>query len=82
MGHEILTTGEVLVRRPDADELLAIRAGAWSYDELVDYAERMKRQLAADAESSDLPDEPDRAYLDRLCQDVVADVVDDWHPTI
>lgn len=35
MGEEILTTGEVIVKRPDADELLEIRAGRFTYDELV-----------------------------------------------
>ena len=39
MGEEILTTGQVLVKRPDADELLEIRNGSWTYDELVKYAE-------------------------------------------
>ena len=41
MGHEALTEGIVRVKRPDAEELLGIRAGKWSYDELVKYAEDM-----------------------------------------
>jgi hypothetical protein len=40
MGAEALQTGEILVKRPDAEELLAIRDGAWTYEELVDYAEK------------------------------------------
>jgi len=39
LGEEILTEGIVRVRRPDAEELLSIRNGAWSYEELVNYAE-------------------------------------------
>jgi predicted nucleotidyltransferase len=39
MGEEALTTGEILVKRPDAKELLEIRNGAWTYDELVEYAD-------------------------------------------
>jgi len=39
MGREILTTGKVIVRRPDAEELLAIRNGKWSLDELLEYVE-------------------------------------------
>ena len=37
MGREIVETGSVHVWRGDrdADELLAIRAGAWSYDRLM-----------------------------------------------
>lgn len=45
MGVEALRDGEILVRRPDAQELLSIRAGAWSYDQLVAYAEEMDKQV-------------------------------------
>lgn len=39
MGEELLTEGRLLVRRPDAEELLAIRNGAWSYEKLISWAE-------------------------------------------
>jgi predicted nucleotidyltransferase len=39
MGEEILTGAGVIVKRPDAAELLEIRNGAWDYDDLVEYAE-------------------------------------------
>ena len=39
MGEEILSGKGVIVKRPDAKELLDIRKGSWSYEELVDYAE-------------------------------------------
>jgi predicted nucleotidyltransferase len=39
MGEEALTTGQIIVKRPDAKELLEIRDGAWTYDDLVAYAE-------------------------------------------
>jgi hypothetical protein len=39
MGEETLMTGEVVVRRPDAQELLDIRDGAFSYNELIKWAE-------------------------------------------
>jgi hypothetical protein len=45
MGAEALTTGELVVKRPDAEELLAIRNGAWSYDELIKYAESMDKHV-------------------------------------
>lgn len=75
MGYEIVAHGEVNVRRPDAEELLAIRNGAWSYEELVEYAETMERKIAEAAESSSLPDEPDREFLDQLCQSVIEEYV-------
>lgn len=41
MGEEALTEGRIIVKRPDAEELLAIRDGAWTYEEIVAYAEEM-----------------------------------------
>lgn len=75
MGYEILIDGEVRVRRPDADELLAIRDGAWSYEKLESYAEDMERKIAEAADKSDLPDEPDRVFIDELCQDIITEYV-------
>lgn len=72
MCREILTTGEVIVRRPDAAELLEIRAGAWSFERLVEWAEREDAELEALArESKALPKSPDRHALDRLCIELV-----------
>ncbi len=45
MGVEALRDGEIVVRRPDAQELLAIRNGAWKYEDLVSYAEDMDKQV-------------------------------------
>jgi predicted nucleotidyltransferase len=71
MAEEILRTGIVQVHRPDRDELLAIRDGAWTYDEL----ERRTEGLAADIERaaavSTLPDEPDDRSLDALCVSLI-----------
>src|SRR3990167_7128590 len=40
MCREILTAGEVIVKRPDREELLEIRRGAWEYDRLIEWAGR------------------------------------------
>lgn len=45
MGVEILRDGVVNVKRPDAAELLAIRNGSWSYDELVAFGEEQERVI-------------------------------------
>lgn len=45
MGAEALETGVLNVKRPDAAELLEIRNGAWTYDELVKYAEDMDKHV-------------------------------------
>jgi predicted nucleotidyltransferase len=44
-GAEALETGTIVVRRPDAEELLSIRNGSWSYEKIVEYAEQMDKHV-------------------------------------
>jgi uncharacterized protein len=72
MCREILTTGQVIVkRRSDRDELLAIKQGAWKYEDLIAWAEQQDSELAALEKSSPLPHGPDRDRLDQLCMEIV-----------
>lgn len=71
MCREILTDGEVIVKRPDREELLAIRNGAWEYEQLVQWAEQQDVELSTLAENSTLPKSPDRNFLQDLCCDIV-----------
>jgi predicted nucleotidyltransferase len=45
MGCEIMTTGQVIVKRPDWEELLAIRNGEWSYEKVIEYSKEMQKKL-------------------------------------
>lgn len=68
MCREILTTGKVLVKRPDREELLTIRNGAWSYEQLIEFADREERELNELYQTSTvLPKMPDKEKLDQLC---------------
>ena len=71
MAKEILGEGKVIVRRPDAEELLAIRAGAWSYEQLIEWANKAEAELQEIALKSPLPKEPDRKKLDELLVSIV-----------
>jgi predicted nucleotidyltransferase len=71
MGMEILETGKVHVFREDREELKAIRNGAWTYEEVVDYADKCEERLNELYKTSKLPHNPDRHFLDKLCQDLV-----------
>ena len=73
MCREILETGRVLVRRPDAEELLEIRAGAWTYERLIEWAEVQDRELTELGKLSKLPKSPDRVALDALCVEMVSE---------
>lgn len=75
MCGEILATGQVVVRRPDADELLAIRHGAWSYEKLMEWARRQDAELEGLYKTSPLPHGPDRAAIDALCVRIVETVL-------
>jgi predicted nucleotidyltransferase len=71
MGKEILSEGKVLVFRPDAEELKAIRNGAWTYDQIEEYANSMEQEIISLMGSSPLPKEPNRKFLNQLCVDII-----------
>lgn len=72
MCREVLTTGKVIVKRPDREELLAIRNGAWTYEQLIEFAE--KEDIALNElynTTSVLPKVPNKEKLDKLCISLV-----------
>jgi len=73
MGHEILREGKVVVRRPDAKELLEIRNGSLDYDTLIKTAEELDGQLDELYESSTLPNSADKEAINDLFKGIVRD---------
>ena len=71
MGVEFLATGELLVRRPDADDLVAIKQGKWSLEQITQEASRLFCQAEQAYQTSSLPNEPDRKAIGELCQDII-----------
>jgi uncharacterized protein len=71
MAHEILGSGKVLVKRPDAAELLDIRMGQWTFDDLMNWTVATEAGLVEVAQNSPLPKEPDRNKLDAILVEVV-----------
>jgi predicted nucleotidyltransferase len=68
MAHEILTTGKVIVKRHDREELLAIRYGSWTYEQLLEWAEAQDKLLQKVYEDCTIiPNSPDRNAIDKLC---------------
>lgn len=78
MGQEILETGQVNVRRPDAEELVDIRVnGSISYDEIVKYAEHMDHQIRKVwYKKSDLRKVPDIKFAANLLMDIQEQIWD------
>lgn len=75
MCREILETGAVVVKRPDREELLAIRNGAWSYEQLMQWSEQEERALEEVLARSPLPSAPDIHKLDALCMAMVEEML-------
>lgn len=71
MASEILRDGKVIVKRPDAKELLEIRAGAWDFDTLMVWAERTEKELEELRTTSKLPHGVDQFHLDGVCSGAV-----------
>lgn len=59
MGEEVLRDGVVNVKRPDAAELLDIRAGKWKYEELLEWSEHQDNELDKLFKVSPLPNKVD-----------------------
>lgn len=78
MGYEILTEGKVLVNRNgvDAEELLAVKNGAWSFDQVMEFKDSMEKkldaeylrqkQLIAEGKPTPLPREVNKEQLNTL----------------
>jgi hypothetical protein len=59
MGIEILRSEGVVVKRPDAEELLGIRNGAWTWGQVAEYATSAFVELDKALAESELPETPD-----------------------
>jgi predicted nucleotidyltransferase len=67
MCKEFLFTGYMEVYRTrDAEELLDIKRGKWSLDEVKKHARELFEDIAAARDASPLPDAPDRDAVERL----------------
>lgn len=71
MGLEALRDGEIIVKRPDADELISIRNGGWSYKEVVEYADYMDHEIRnVWYKKTELPKKPDIKFAAKILMEV------------
>lgn len=76
MGKEILETGELHVDRRDIDaqELLSIRNGAMTYDEVISYAEQIEEEIKElYATNLSIPHSPPIMQIDMLLEDILCE---------
>jgi predicted nucleotidyltransferase len=70
-GLEVLETGELRVRRPDADDLNAIRDGSLTFDELITLASELQGRIERAAARTALPADVDLEFVDRLALELI-----------
>ncbi len=66
MAKEILEGKGLIVKRPDAEELLEIKNGKWTYDQLEEWFHQKDKELDSIYEQSTLPWGPDLTKLEEL----------------
>jgi len=65
-GKELLLTGNITFPLPNADEILAIKNGKYTYDEILTMAENMDKDFELWYGQSPLPHSPDKKALSKL----------------
>jgi predicted nucleotidyltransferase len=63
---ELMTDGIMRVRRPDAEELLSIRNGAWTFFELMEWFDKQTKEIDTLYASSPLPNTPNMKKISEL----------------
>jgi len=63
---EIVRDGELNVKRPNREELLAIKRGELEYQEVLDMAEHLMEQIEKVTPESELQDKPDYRQMESL----------------
>ncbi|MEB3282887.1 MAG: nucleotidyltransferase domain-containing protein [Lyngbya sp.] len=74
-GIEVLQTQHLIVDRReagDAEELLTIKTGQYSYDEVMEMAKQLYQQLDQAEAVSTLPQFADESVVNQLCIDLVS----------
>jgi hypothetical protein len=71
MCIEFMQTGDMVVYRPDAAELLEIKSGKWKLEDVKELARDLFEAAREAKNASRLPDEPDRAGADSLLVDLL-----------
>lgn len=66
MAYEIGRDGKLNVLRPNREFLLEIRSGKYEYEELLTMATELQKEIDTVFNSSDLPDAPNREYINKL----------------
>jgi len=73
MGIEVLSTGEITVKRPDNNMLLSIKRGEWKLEKVIKYADDLFKLLDEAFVKSPLPTRIDFKFVNNLCKNILMD---------
>lgn len=71
MGIELLNEGRLYINRPDAAQLLEIKRGEWTLEQVKAEADKLFQEARQAYEDSKLPDFPDKEGINQLCTRIV-----------
>lgn len=74
-AEELLLTGNITFPRPDANLLLEIKNGHWTYNQLLKTVENYDNHFNDLYEKTELPHKPNRTEIDILCQEIVENFI-------
>lgn len=70
-GIEVLRDGKLLVRRSDAEELLEIRNGKYTLEEMLEYGEELLVEIKKAESECQLPSKPDYSFVNQTMIEIV-----------
>jgi predicted nucleotidyltransferase len=70
MSREIAEEKGVIVRRPNAKELLKIRKGEVDLQSIIDWAQKESEEIAVIFDNSNLPDDVEEKFVEELLIDI------------
>lgn len=73
MSIEFMQIGNMIVKRPDADELIDIKTGKWTLEQVKQLADELFIKAKEARDASTLPDEPDRKCAEKLLVELVSE---------
>ena len=71
MAVEILSTQRVLVKRPDREDLLEIRSGKWTYEQLIEHATKLQEAIKEAERNSLLKAKVKESQVNQLCIEII-----------
>ena len=73
LGKELLTTGNITVKRDDRDFFLGVKRGEWSYEKIIKYLEKSEVELNDIYKNKKyvVPHNPPMNAISALCQEIV-----------